>query len=205
MAKNEDERRSDEATRRRGEKATSGVGRREMMKLAAGAVIAPALPQIGPKSGRGSAKAQTSAHRFFTPDEFEMVDELSELIIPTDEHSPGARAAKVAEYIDQRLAESFLDEPKMQWREGLKLVDQISVEMNGKPFMQASQDQRVAVLTRMARNESSPEKPEEKFFAELKSSVARVYYTSKIGIHDELEYKGNTYLREFVGVDVSKS
>jgi hypothetical protein len=132
------------------------------------------------------------------------VDELSELIIPADEHSPGARDAKVAEYIDGRLADSFGDEPKLQWREGLKLVDQISVEMNGRPFMQASQDQRVAVLTRMASKESSPERPEEKFFVELKSHVARAYYTSKIGIHDELEYKGNTYLREFVGVDVSK-
>jgi len=196
MAKNADE--------GRGEKATTGIGRREMIKLTAGAVIAPALPQTGPKNGSSPTKAQNGAHRFFTPDEFAMLDELSELIIPTDEHSPGARAAKVAEYIDGVLAESFTDEPKLKWREGLKLVDQISVEMNGKPFMQSSPDQRVALLTRIARNESKPEKPEEKFFVTLKSGVARVYYTSKIGIHDELEYKGNTYLKEFVGVDVSK-
>jgi hypothetical protein len=205
MAKNEDERRGDSRGGRRDGNAAGGVGRREMMKLAAGAIIAPALPQTGPKNGRRPAKAQTKAHRFFTPDEFATVDELSELIIPTDEHSPGARAAKVAEYIDGRLAESFEEEPKTQWREGLKLVDQISVEMNGRPFMQASQDQRVAVLTRMARNESSPERPEEKFFVELKSGVARAYYTSKIGIRDELEYKGNTYLREFAGIDVSNT
>jgi gluconate 2-dehydrogenase subunit 3-like protein len=205
MAKNEDERQGDSRERRRGENDTADVGRREMMKLAAGAIIAPALPQTGPKNRRAPAKAQTKAHRFFTPDEFVMVDELSELIIPADEHSPGARAAKVAEYIDLRLAESFGDEPKLQWREGLKLVDQISAEAHGRPFMQTSQDQRVAVLTRMARNESNPEKPEEKFFVELKSRVARAYYTSKIGIHDELEYKGNTYLKEFAGVDVSKS
>jgi Gluconate 2-dehydrogenase subunit 3 len=205
MTKSEDERRSDSRDSRRGENGAAGVGRREMMKLAAGAIIAPALPQTGPKNRRPPAKAQTNAHHFFTPDEFAMVDELSELIIPTDEHSPGARAAKVAEYIDGRLADSFGDEPKLQWREGLKLVDQVSAEMNGRPFMQASQDQRVAVLTRMARSESNPEKPEEKFFAELKSRVARAYYTSKIGIHDELEYKGNTYLREFAGIDVSKS
>jgi hypothetical protein len=204
MAKNDDEKRGDSREGRLMRKSGASVGRREMMKLAAGAVIAPALPQTGPKNRRGPAKAQISTHSFFTPDEFAMVDELSELIIPTDEHSHGARAAKVAEYIDGRLAESFGDEPKLQWREGLKLVDQISVEMNGRPFMRASQDQRDAVLTRMASKESSPERPEEKFFVELKSSVARAYYTSKIGIHDELEYKGNTYLREFVGVDVSR-
>jgi hypothetical protein len=193
MAKNED---------RRGEQSPAVVGRREMMKLTAGAVIAPALPQTGRKNERSPAKP--AAHRFFTSDEFAMVDELSELIIPSDEHSRGARDAKVAEYIDRRLAESFGDEPKLQWREGLKLVDKVSVEMNGKPFMQASQDHRVAVLTRIAGKESNPEKPEEKFFVELKSRVANAYYTSKIGIHDELEYKGNTYLKEFVGIDVSK-
>jgi gluconate 2-dehydrogenase subunit 3-like protein len=69
----------------------------------------------------------------------------------------------------------------------------------------SDQDQRVAVLERMAQKGSILVRPEEKFFVELKSSVASAYYTSKIGIHDELEYKGNTYLREFAGVEVSKS
>ena len=133
-----------------------------------------------------------------------MVDELSELIIPADEHSHGARAAKAAEYIDQRLAESPEEEPKREWREGLKLIDQISNEMNGRSFMQSSPEQRIALLERIAQNETNPQKPEEKFFVELKSRVAHAYYTSKIGIQNELEYKGNTYLREFVGVDVSK-
>src|SRR5262245_26243011 len=117
MAKKEDGRRGDGVTGRRGERETSGVGSSAMMQLAAGAIIPPALPQTGPKKRRPPAKAQSNTHRFFTPDEFAMVDELSELIIPADEHSPGARAAKVAEYIDGRLADSFGDEPKMQWRE----------------------------------------------------------------------------------------
>jgi len=29
----------------------------------------------------------------------------------------------------------------------------------------------------------------------------RAYYTSKIGIHDELEYKGNRINQEFIGCD----
>ena len=32
-----------------------------------------------------------------------------------------------------------------------------------------------------------------------KRRTARAYYTSKIGIHQEMEYKGNTLLMEFVG------
>lgn len=67
--------------------------------------------------------------------------------------------------------------------------------------MTASSDQRVAVLTQVARNEMKPEKPEEHFFVELKSRVAWAYYTSEIGIKQELEYKGNTFQATFAGFD----
>jgi len=174
--------------------------RREIIKLAAAAMVVPPSFQAKPRA----KKPRATPLRFFTQGEFAMVDELSEMIIPTDDHSPGARAAKVAEYIDQRLAEAWEEEPKRDWREGLKLIDQISNEMSGRPFIQASQEQRVALLERIAQAEANPQKPEEKFFVELKSRVAYAYYTSKIGIHDELEYKGNTYLRDFAGEDVSK-
>ena len=65
--------------------------------------------------------------------------------------------------------------------------------------MKSSPEQRLAVLTRMAQNEAKPQKPEEQFFNELKSRVVYAYYTSEIGIHKELTYKGNKFLREFVG------
>jgi hypothetical protein len=172
-----------------------------MVKLAATALVVPALPQA---KQRPTAEPQARQPLFFTADELAMVDELGELIIPADEHSPGARAAKAAEYINQQLAESWEEKPKQEWREGLKLIDQLSAEMHGQSFLKSSHDQHVALLTRIAANEETPQKPEEKFFVELKSRVAYAYYTSKIGIHQELKYKGNTYLREFAGIDVSK-
>ncbi|MEP7339780.1 MAG: gluconate 2-dehydrogenase subunit 3 family protein, partial [Acidobacteriota bacterium] len=187
-------RRGDGETGRTEGEASPNVSRREMMKLTATALVVPALPQA---KQAAIANPQAQQPRFFTADELALVDELSELIIPADEHSPGARAAKAAEYIDERLAETLEEKPKQDWRDGLKLVDQLSIEMHGKAFMQSSPDQRIALLTRIAANEESPQKPEEKFFVELKSRVAHAYYTSKIGIHQELEYKGNTYLREF--------
>ena len=55
----------------------------------------------------------------------------------------------------------------------------------------------------MAQHEKEPRQPEELFFAKLKSRVVQAYYTSEIGIKQEMEYKGNSYLAEFSGVDVS--
>lgn len=145
--------------------------------------------------------AQGKAPLFFTKEEFALVDELTELIIPADDHSPGARAALVAGYIDFRLSESFEGQPKTLWREGLKLIEQLSQEMHGKSFLASSPEQRIALLTRISQNETKPVKPEELFFKELKSRTARAYYTTRIGIHTEMEYKGNTYLKEFAGYD----
>ena len=187
------------------EERSDGVSRREMLKIAAGAVVAAPLvgASLKAKATATDSAGGAAALLFFTPDEFAMVDELTDLIIPTDEHSPGARAAHCAAFIDSQLAEAWDPGSKNEWRDGLKLVNQLSQEMNGTPFMQATHDQRIAVLTRMARNQNKPAKPEEQFFAELKGRTAHAYYTSKIGIHQEMEYKGNTYQKEYSGFDAT--
>jgi gluconate 2-dehydrogenase subunit 3-like protein len=184
------------------------LNRRDLLKLGAAAAIAASLGAGETTATRAASLGRTPATAspapsFFSAEEFALVDELSELIIPTDDHSPGARAAKVAEYIDFRLSESLEPEAKTTWHDGLKLIDQISQEASGKPFMQSTTEQKVAVLTRMCQNEQKPEKPEEKFFKELKSRVVGAYYSSEIGIKQEMEYKGNTYLKEFVGFDAT--
>jgi hypothetical protein len=173
-----------------------GHSRRDLLRIAAGAVATvPAVAQDISKQPAGGAPL------FFTPTEFQMVDELTEIIIPADDHSPGARAAKVAAYIDTSLAESFEAEPRQKFREGLKLVDKLSSELHHKTFLESTPQQRVAVVAHMARSEKAPKKPEERFFLELKGKTAFAYYTSSIGIHQEMEYKGNTMQTEYAGFD----
>ncbi len=158
------------------------------------AETAPAAPQA--KSGEAKSGA-----RFFTPAQHTLVEELSETIIPADSHSGGAKAAKVADYIEQVLSESVDDNQKSTWREGLRLIDLMSEHYNGKGFVDSSSEERIAVLTVLSDNDHMTDLPEVKFFRELKHLTIRGYYTSKIGIHDELEYKGNRMLAQFVGCD----
>jgi Gluconate 2-dehydrogenase subunit 3 len=147
-----------------------------------------------------AAEAKPAA-RFFSPAQHVLVEELSETIIPADSHSGGAKAAKVADYIDQALREGFDDTQKALWREGLRLVDIMSQHYSGKSFVNASPEERIAVLTVLSDNDHMTDLPEVRFFIELKRLTVRGYYTSKIGIHDELEYKGNRILQEYVGCD----
>jgi hypothetical protein len=168
--------------------------RRELIRISATAAVAVS----GVERGFAGERALT----FFAPEEFTMLDELTELIIPTDDHSLGARAAGVAAYLDGSLAQSIDEEGKKQWHEGLKLVDALAREMHGMPFMQATPEQRITVLSRISQNEKEPQTPEEKFFVELKYSTANAYYSSKIGIHQDMEYTGNVVLPKFVGYEV---
>ena len=179
------------------------LSRRELIKLGAAATLAVSLGVSESCAGPSGAPAAQTAGKFFTPEELALVDELSEMIIPADDHSPGARAARVAPFIDGQLAEAWEEKDRTDWRDGLKAIDRMSQETSGQPFLQTTADRRAAVLTRLAQNERQPQKPEERFFVELKSRVVHAYYSSEIGIKQEMEYKGNVLLQEFVGEDVN--
>ena len=174
------------------------LSRREMIAATAAALAAPLLPV--PAVAAPSRDALQG--RFLTAAELALLEELTELIIPADDHSPGARAAGVAAYLDGRLAESLDPEWQGLWRSGLQAVEGLSRELNGKPMLEATADQRIAVLNRLAAGESDPKTPAEHFFRELKGWTVRGYYSSKIGIHLDQQYKGNVYQRgEFAGYD----
>ncbi|HEX3351944.1 MAG TPA: gluconate 2-dehydrogenase subunit 3 family protein [Terriglobales bacterium] len=183
--------------------------RRQWLKTSAtviGASLLP-LPAISSEVAAQTAPAQDksreakTASPFFTPTQHKMVEELSETIIPADSHSGGAKAAKVADYIEQVLRETVDDDQKSTWREGLRLVDLMSQHYSGKSFVDCSSEERIAVLTVLSGNEHLTDLPEVRFFRDLKRLTVRGYYTSKIGIHDELEYKGNRMLAQYVGCD----
>ena len=181
---------------------TTDLSRREMIAAAAAALAAPLVNLGAARAAEAAAGPSQLAPRFLTASEFALLDELTELIIPADDHSPGARAAGVAAYIDGRLAESLEPDWQTLWRSGLQAVEGLSRELNGKAFLEATPEQRVAVLTRMAAGESDPKTVPERFFRELKGLTVRGYYTSKTGIHLDQEYKGNVYQRgEFAGYD----
>ena len=184
--------------------------RRQWLKTSATVLGASLLPL--PAMAAEAAQAETapahakpakakSAARFFTPAQHTLVEELSETIIPADSHSGGAKAAKVADYIEQVLRETTDDNQKSIWREGLRLIDLMSQHYHGKSFVDSSSEERIAVLTVLSDNDHMTDLPEVRFFRELKHLTVRGYYTSKIGIHDELEYKGNRMLTEYVGCD----
>lgn len=167
-----------------------------------------ALMSVGIASTRLGA-AQQHLHRlqtnprdsqlqFFTSAENVVIDRVAEMIIPPDENSMGAHEARVSQYIDLVAANS--PEPtKKAWRERLAAFEKLAVEKHGKPFLQLGEAEQAALLNLLAANETKPGAPAEHFFADMKKVTLFGYYSSKIGLLQELGYKGNQVLDEFPG------
>ena len=169
----------------------------KLIKLGAAATVAASLG-VG-RSARRHQEPALGRPTFFTPAEFALVDELSEMIIPTDAHSPGAQGRQ-GRGVHRLSARGSLGRKRQDRlaRRTDSWSTELSQEASGAAVHAVvRRDQRLAVLTRMAQNEGDREEPEELFFNELKSRVVYAYYTSEIGIKQEMEYKGNTYLTEF--------
>jgi len=165
--------------------------------IAAGVVAEPsALPQHHQST---ATPVQTDGKlRFFTSAQDALFDRLTEMIIPADDHSPGAHEAKVSRFIDNIVGHSST-EIRRGWTAGLELVDAEARRRFGSSFLQCALPQQDQILEAMAAAEPEPKMPLEHFFARLKLMTLDGYYTSATGIHRELQYKGNAVLAEFPG------
>ena len=92
---------------------------------------------------------------------------------------------------------------RQSWRDDIAEIDETAVAILGRPLLELFAGERHAVMQRISRNEKNPQENVDYSFATIKWWVAEAYYTSRIGIHDELQYRGNSFLDEFVGTDVS--
>jgi hypothetical protein len=180
------------------------ITRRQALAVTAGAAAAAAILESTLAQAARTSGAP-AVGKFLTAREFAILDEVAELIIPGDAQSGGARAAKCAEFIDARLAESIDPDWRQSWKDDIAEIDEVSVTMFGRPLLQASPAERQKLMERISRNERNPKENVEHSFVTIKWWVAEAYYTSSIGIHDELKYQGNVYIDEFIGTDVSAS
>ena len=82
----------------------------------------------------------------FTPDEIAYLDEIADTILPATS-TPGAKAAKTGEFMARMVTDSYSLEDEKIFRAGMVKLDDASKDKNGgKTFMQATPEQRLALL-----------------------------------------------------------
>jgi hypothetical protein len=130
--------------------------------------------------------------KFFAPKDFEALQAFTEILIPTDE-TPGAREAHCAHYIDFVLhSTEGMPAYQKQWRDAMSLL-------KAAGFHDADTKSRLALVEAMSkpehdRNASHPAFPAYRL---IKQQNTFAFYTSRAGMIDNLDYKGNSYNATF--------
>jgi Gluconate 2-dehydrogenase subunit 3 len=189
------------------------TNRREALKIIGAVGVTCAFPfsanelygqHVHPPGPAASPEAPDAPFepRFFSPAQLLVISRLTDLIIPPTE-TPGAAAAGVPEYIDLVVRE----DPKLQliFREGLPSLDKASESRFAtSSFLQLAEAQQVEILTSLSEAAGQKALPEGSvaggdaaFFDAIKNLTADGYYTSRIGLLQELGYNGNDYLAAF--------
>ena len=114
------------------------------------------------------------------------VDVLAELIMPATD-TPGARAAGVPAFIEVIVGEWYHDDERAPFLRGLADLDSRSQADFQKAFVELTEPQQTAILTGMdAEARAMPRGSPPHFFSRLKDLTLAGYYTSEIGMRQEL-------------------
>jgi hypothetical protein len=173
--------------------------RRELLRLLSSAAALSAMPSEWVLSLQ-QARADMAFFpglRTLNPHQNATVTLLSELIIPTTD-TPGAKGAKVNEFMDMLLTDWFDTPDKNSFLEGLAHVDAHSKKRFGKDFVTCTTaqqlqlmklfDDEAMVFVRTKKEAEYIPTPlaRDSFFYTFKKLTLVGYYTSEIGFKKEL-------------------
>jgi len=185
--------------------ATYSSDRRSVLKIIGAVGATCAYPYAGDELFAQTQPAHLHGHepvaasgRFLGETDFRTVSRIADLIIPETD-TPAASGAGVPAYIDMVIARDA--EHQQLIADGLRWLDAAAVRQGSKRFLDLSEDLQIRILEPLCESadtgNSLPRNVQ--FFALIKKLTADGYYTSKIGLIDELGYTGNTVLSGFPG------
>ena len=175
------------------------IGSSMVLTASGSGVLSPALAQhvhsamAEAKSLSGGAEYQPKC---FTRHNFLTLKKLAELIIPADEHSPGASEAGAAEFID--FLGSRNGDLAAIYNGGFAWVDRYMQNNYGADFLTAKSEQQTQLLDQLAysRNAKPEIAPGQHFWVWVRNMVVDAYYTSPVGVQD-LGFMGNAVVAHF--------
>lgn len=128
----------------------------------------------------------------FDSDQVRLLDEIAETILPQTS-TPGAKAAKVGEFIPVMVRDCYSKEDQKVFTKGLSTLEKAFEKEYGQSFMNSDTAKRTAFLTMLdkeqkefARNKK-PEEPNH-YFSMMKQLTLLGFFTSEVGATQALRY-----------------
>src|SRR6266481_7011337 len=189
---------------------TKSISRRDVLRTLGMGAMAGSVLRVIPMQAAEYAHNMVQAEKasaaggytpkFFPPHQYKILQALCETIIPAEDGTGGAIEAGAPEFIDLLTSEN--PDYQLKLGGGLMWLDSTCTDRYGNIFMQCTPEQKKEILDLIAYRKNAKKDPALSqgvaFFAFLRNLTCDGFYTSKIGIAD-LQYIGNTALREFPG------
>lgn len=170
------------------------MDRREALKqlalLSGGALSLSTVAGIMGGCTADSGNGSSFSPQTLSDEQNTLVTELSERIIPATD-TPGAKAAKVNEYIDHMLTNWNTDQEKEHFLDGLDKVDELGNNRFNGNFVDIGESDQIALLNELEQQAMEnpspvPDSDLKPFFSMMKEYTVVGYYTSEIGASQEL-------------------
>jgi hypothetical protein len=174
--------------------------RRDLFRLLAAGAAMPALNTSTMAMFRASQSASATALRTLDAHQNATVIAMTDVILPATD-TPGAKAAKVNEFIDVILTDWATDAERQRFLAGLASVDESSNKLYGKSFIDSTPEQQASLLRALDDEwvrEEYQIKPrttayakrdrqlEGNFFGTFKRLTLTGFYTSETGFTQDL-------------------
>jgi hypothetical protein len=136
-------------------------------------------------------------HGVFTAEDIAFLDEIAETILPATK-TPGAKAAKTGAFMALMVTDCYLPAEQAVFREGMRKVDDAMRKADNVSFMQATAQQRLAVLTALDHEQKrimDAREPADRankvpahYFRMMKELSLLGYFTSEVGCTQAMHY-----------------
>ena len=159
-----------------------------------------ALPTLGALSPSELLALGTRAHetlgdaagapRSLSPAQYRVVTVAAEHIIPRTD-TPGATDARVADFVEVILTDWYTASEREAFLDGVNTLDARAKRLHGRVFADCPPARRLPLLTELDNRVgelrvADPHAAESHWFAALKTLTVWGYYTSRVGIVEEL-------------------
>ncbi len=133
--------------------------------------------------------ATDSEITFFSSDELNLLDEIGETILPETSKSPGAKAAKIADFMQKIVRDYYSSEEQEIFKSGLIKLEEKSEQDFGSSFLKLSTDQRMENLEFFeTESKLKNEDASIHFFTMMKQLTIWGFFTSEVGATKALRY-----------------
>lgn len=125
----------------------------------------------------------------FSVEDVQLLDEIGETILPESDRSPGAKAARIGEFMQVMVADCYSEAEQRIFQSGIEEVQEAARKEYNRDFLELTAEERLTLLTGFDRQaRAQGEQSPVHFFTLMKQLTILGYFTSEPGVTQALRY-----------------